>query len=849
MKRNLNGTDLARVMGGIDARWIDLAYNEEEIRKAAADEKFHVGKRRISRLFGAELRKILGVKVVWVFLAVFLALNSFLAWRAAGRSSAAVYPAGLVGRFFAGYFDNTEEYEARYREITDFADEQNELLFEAMRTGDPDFELETLPNRYSDDDTVPDSLLFSLVHQAIDQSEGYPARLEKVTDAARANLEEFRRMGVGENSFSWKYQTEVIRRYEAMRGTVEIGVEYVRGWGDYFDYRLGDVLLFLMLILTGSVVFTQEKQAGFLPVLRVSKRGRAETAAVKIGLTLALTSLFVLLFTFTSFAAFGARIGYSSPENALQALPDFTYSPYRITVGQYFGITVLIRLLAAAVFSVLMLVLSNLLRHPVLCYIAGLALFGLNLLLGRLDASHAAAHLNLVSAAAVNSLFTRYRAVNLFGAAAGMVPFMIALFALLLAGGAVATILLHSKGQADRRIGLFDAILSFGMTAAARIRGFFTAERRRERRAARTYSLSLFRAEVFKTLISTRFLALLLLLLAAKGWYSARLYEAKPSYADSVYKEYMTELEGPWTEEKSAWIAAERARINELLAKKDIMQEAYLREEISLPEYREYLSEYSSAEARSDLFETIERHEEYLKARDSGSGTSGWFLYDTGWRRLFSGDADLFLYTAVLLLLTGSFAGEYVSRSSSGSFAQILRATKRGRNETFRAKLVSSGAIAVLLALLSCGMDYYFISKNYALPSPGAPVCSLELFGAYTGSLSAAGYAAVFVLLRVLGAFLMAMLVCALSELLARYLPVLGSAVALTLCPALFAAFGWRAAERVNFLSLLAGTPLFLDSARVSLFGSGWAMLGLWIAAAGIAVTALLWPARKMFVE
>ena len=48
MKRNLNGTDLARAMGGIDARWIDLAYNEEEIRKAAADEKSHAGKRKIT---------------------------------------------------------------------------------------------------------------------------------------------------------------------------------------------------------------------------------------------------------------------------------------------------------------------------------------------------------------------------------------------------------------------------------------------------------------------------------------------------------------------------------------------------------------------------------------------------------------------------------------------------------------------------------------------------------------------------------------------------------------------------------------------------------------------------------
>ncbi len=848
MKRNLTGADLAQAMNKLDSRWIELAYDEEELKKAAVEES-RAGRTHAGKLFGAEVRKILGTRVVWVFLALFVALNSFLAWKAAGRTAEAAYPTATVARFFDGYFEKPGEYEARYREIEAFRAEQNELFFEAMRTGDPDFEIETLPNRYSDDDAVPDDLLFSLVHGAIDQSEGYPARLEKVTDAAKSNLDEFRRMGVSESSFSWKYQTEVIRRYEAMDGTVRIGIEYVRGWSGYFDYRLGDVFVFLLLILAGSVIFPQEKQAGFLPVLRVSKRGRGKTAAAKIALMLCLTVLFTLLFVGTSFAVFGMRVGYSSPENALQALPQFTYSPYRVTVGQYFTVTVLVKLLAFSAFSVLMLALSNLTRHPVLNYLGGLGLFGINLLLSKLDASHAAAHLNLVTAASVNSIFTRYRAANLFGACAGYVPVMIVLFTLLILGGAVGAILGHVRGGEAVRIGWLDSIVSAVLTASAKVRGGILRFRLGKARRERTYSLSLFWTEVFKTLVSSRMLLLLLILLLAKGFYSARLYEAKPSYADAVYKEYMTALEGPLTPEKSAWIAGERARLNDLLAKKDIMQDKYLREEISLPEYREYLSEYSSAEARSDLFRTIEAHESYLAARNSGSGKSGWFLYDTGWRRLFSGDADLFLYTAVLLLLTGSFAGEFVSRSSSGGFAQILRATKRGREETFRAKLVSSGVIAVLLALLSCVTDFVFLSQNYSLPSPTAPLGSVELFGAYAGGMSLAGYAALFTALRILGSLMMAMLVCALSELLSRYLPVLGSAVALTLLPALFAAFGWQAAERVSFLSLLAGTPLFLDSARVSLFGSGWAMLALWIAAAGVAVSALVGSARRMFVK
>ena len=781
MKRTVTGDDLMRAMGGVDERFLERAYRPEEVRRAAAEAKSTPG-----GLFLSECRKLLGARVLWVALALFFALNSFLAYRSAGRTEEASLPTELVVRFFDGYFADPDAYEARYDEITAFEREQSELMWEAIRLGDPDVEPATLPNRYSDDDAVPDSLLFSLVHRAVDQSEGYPARLERVIDAAYANLEEFRRMGVAEDSFAWRVQTEVIRRYEAMRGTVQIGVEYVRGWGGYFDYRLGDVFVFLWLILMASVVFTQEKQAGFLPVLRSARRGRGETALVKIGLTLALSGFVTLLMIGTSWAAFGLRVGFSSPDNALQALSAFTYSPYRITVGQYFLFTIGIRLLVSAAFAMLLLVISTVFRSTVLNVLGGLALFGLNLLFTKASANSALCHLNLVSAAAVNSLFTRWRAANLFGAAVGSVPLLLVLLVLLAAGGATGAGLLHVRGGEAIRPRWLDAILSFLLTLSAQTRGAFRGERakrRRERiraaRARRTYSLSLFWAEVFKTLVSTRFFLLLLALLAAKGWYSVRLYEPKPSYADAVYKEYMTALEGELTPEKSAWIAGERARIDGILAEKDAMQEAYRSGALDLETYRDYLGEYSWAEARSDLFTSVERHEAYLAARGSG-----WFLYDTGWRRLFSGDADLFLYTAVLLLLTGSFAGEFVSRSSSGGFAQILRATKRGRQATFWAKIASSGVIAVVLGLGSCAVDAAVIARAYDLPALTAPVASIEIFGAYAGGMTIGGYFALFVALRVLGALIMAMLVCALSELLSRYLPVLGSAVALTLCPA-----------------------------------------------------------------
>ena len=135
------------------------------------------------------------------------------------------------------------------------------------------------------------------------------------------------------------------------------------------------------------------------------------------------------------------------------------------------------------------------------------------------------------------------------------------------------------------------------------------------------------------------------------------------------------------------------------------------------------------------------------------------------------------------------------------------------------------------------------------MPALSAPIVSIREYAALSPALTVGGYMAVFLILRIVGALLMAMLVCALSELLCRYLPVLGTVIVLTLLPAFCVGFGISAAEPLNFLNLLAGTPILLGSAEMSLFGSDWGMLAIWITAAAAAIGGIMMPARKMYVK
>ncbi len=480
----------------------------------------------------------------------------------------------------------------------------------------------------------------------------------------------------------------------------------------------------------------------------------------------------------------------------------------------------------------------------------GLGLFGLSWLFSsmkRIDANSLLKGLNLVTAAESDPLFVRYRALNFFGEVAGCVPFLCVLFPVLILVCAAAATLLYARGAGGLRAAWADALIGAAAEKLAVLR--YRLSRLTRGRGWRTYSRSLVLAELFKTLISTRFLAVVLLILCVKVCYSVRVNSPPNSFSDAVYREYMTVLEGEMTDEKLAYIADERARIDLTLSRYAGMRQAYLNGEITYQEYGEFLSEYNDAYSRSSLFGAVERQADYLLRQGERRGAVGWFLYDTGWRKLYAEDADLFLYASILLLFTGSFAAEYVSRSSSGRFAELLRSTKKGRHRTFHAKLISSGAIAAALTVLTGAADAAVVFSGYAMPCADAPLWSVAMFSDVTGGITVGQYFVLFFLMRLTGALIMAMLVCALSELLARYLPVLGAAVALTLLPALCAAFGFAAADKVNFLNLLAGTPLFLESARTPLLGSGYAMLALWLAAAVSAVAAMMLPAKKMFTE
>lgn len=754
-------------------------------------------------MVSCELKKLLGNRFLLIALALLLVLNCAVAYFSISeRHEPAISDAQ---KDFLGYYlAHTEEVEAHAAEIEAFEAEQRQLEMEALSLG-IDFERQKYPDIYNID-RLTDARLISWARSTVNSAGSYTADLTAVIERAQNNLAQLESDGYGD-SYSANYQRKVIEEYQTMLDSGRmIGIESDHGWGDFYSYTAGDLLLFAFIIMLASALFLQEKQCGFWQIIRTARHGRLATGAAKLSAFVIASAVALLLFAGSSFAVFGAVCGYSSPDNVLQVLDTFRFSTLQITVGQYLPLCLLLKWSALLVFGLTAVLLSLFFTHTSEAYAVGVLFFGVQYLMQAfpyLDADHPFRNLNLLTVAEGVRLTSRYRTLNIFGNA---VPAMLcwAILAVVLTVVCVSgTLLLYSKAHLS-----FDRPSIFKRLLPKDLPKPIGTKRAPKRRTIKGSVHSLFTWELYKRLVSDRMLPLIALILVLKCLSGIETATSPLSYSDTIYHEYMTLYSGEWTDAKSDAIATEGAYLDETINNVQFMREAARAGTISDAEYAAYLEALDYAGGRQYYFEQIEAHERYLQAKMQETGVTLSFVYDSGWERIFNAESDLWLYAALFLLLCGSFSGEYRSNASSGGFADIQRTTLGGRKHTFYAKLCSALISSALITLLFSAVDLVLVAVKYDLPELSASIVSIERLSSLPTSLSIGQYLVLYLLTKLGMALLFCLLVFSLSALLKKTLPVMSLALALTLLPNLLVRLG-LAFTALDFHSYFAATPFW----------------------------------------
>lgn len=649
------------------------------------------------------------------------------------------------------------------------------------------------------------SHLRSVIRKA-ESNEQYTEKLLKVSESARKKSLELERDGYGEGDFIYDYQKNCESLYLIASGEVTLPVAIVSGWSNYFSQTYTTYFILAAVFLLVCTVYIPEKTDGIYPLLRSTKRGRHAFSGAKLGTVVLLSFALTVIFSGASFIAIAIKLGFSSLDMPVQAIGKLEYCPYIITVGEYFVIHSVLRLCAVLVFALICAAVTTARCDYVISFAGAALLILINFLMNKANYSsvnNPAKHFNLFSLCDCEGIFSRYYAADIFGDLMPFEHFGICLFVPFAIVAASFTYLAIARGRGHlNSVGLLSRVIG-------RIK---LPEKRKRISKIRLRGIALSGYEAHKLFGRLGTVVILLILAVVRINLSMTMY-ASPTDTDEIfYREYLEYLDGEYTEEKAQYMRDEMQYILRAIDRYEAMHDSENdltnEDRMEIIEAANYGYSHKNAAERA-LDYTNKLRELYdLGERDAV------FLYESGWKLLLGRDADLLAFALILIALCNIFGAEFGKSSSSGRFADILRASKKGRTRTFFAKLTVAALCALTVFVVFEMLDYCLILKNYTLPH--AESASVIIFEKVMNNgivrfdgVSFADFAITGTLLRTFATAFFAIGVFALSAYLKKNISVMLISALIVLLPsAISDSSGLTVLSKIDFLPVAAGAEL-----------------------------------------
>ena len=690
------------------------------------------------RLYKSELRKLCTSKTICSVILFLLIVNFALTLYTAKP----LPHEDAKRRAFDDYLNSPEQTAQYYQELQALASLNH-------RDEEPNF-----PYTYYGSPEYDDFLILCSVYERADYIEnGYTEQMDGVISITERKLDDMYSFYYDDGDYEIKEQKAILERYRSVRDNVQLPLAYARGYDTYIQNNTVSVFVLLCVLVFASYLFLDERASGFESILRSAKHGRGRTFVAKALALLSATLFCVVVFSLTTFAAVGIMQGYSDISSPIQVFEDFAKVPFEVSILGYMLLQLLVRFAAFALIAAFAACLACL-KVPYIASIGGgVALYGISMIISNrtyMGTTPAVRYLNPAAMIEACALLGFDRYISLFTIpvpylAASLLIAVISTAALFVAGG-----ILFCKNvrvpSLQRRIKI-PKILAPNLPVA-----------RKKHEKVHTFA--------WYELKKSRFLLLLAaicMLLAIKSAYVDKTVGTMESYDQAIYYEYVTTIQPMESDERTAYMTAERERIDSILLAAEPNRNAFSNEQMTAEEYFAYCEQLTDARARNGVFARVENYVSYIERKNAETGGEAKIIYSIGYERIYALPSDVFLCAALMLLCVSAFAVEYRSQSSMGGFSQILRAAKHGRFRTFACKMLTFGTIGVAIAIAFRAATLWIASRNYVLPDRDAALYSIQAFCDVSSDITIGQYMMLDLCLQVVLGVLVAVIVCAIS--------------------------------------------------------------------------------------
>ncbi len=268
-----------------------------------------------------------------------------------------------------------------------------------------------------------------------------------------------------------------------------------------------------------------------------------------------------------------------------------------------------------------------------------------------------------------------------------------------------------------------------------------------------------------------------------------------------IYKEYMNELDGKYTNKKQQWIMSEQEKYQEYIEEKTIAEEKYDNDKIDAQEYKTAIRHYKEASVKLPTLTFVLNRSIYLEEIADNSDNVN-FFYDL--------DADDYIKNMgvdiVVILLITIFAVHIFGEDYNCGTDNIVATCEKGRKKLFVARLKCVLLISFVAGAVFPIIEYAVKSYKYDLGNLNSDIKCLESMSDCGLSLTIKEYLLMCTAVRIMAAILFGIIVSGFIILIKNTIAAYVVSVAVVYLPyLLYDTFG----KLINQISLCKGFGVY----------------------------------------
>jgi hypothetical protein len=293
-------------------------------------------------LFRHELYKLFGRKIIWLCLLFFIILIGF---SSLGQAAQFTHSYGDLRQYYSSMYKGREgKVDAALLKKWDDWAKQNSAAYERKYLEGKSTVSDNRQLNFYMDISLPRSLLAERAQQI--------TKLQKQMKAPDASLDK--------NSYTARSDTLQLDMLKQLKAP---GLYFTMPLGNslIFPSGFGFCVMFVLILLGVSPVFTDEYTSNMDSLILSAKKGRKKVVTAKLASTALYCCFIGTIVPLANFCYQAASLGIEGWNAPLQQI--FPGSPYALTFGEFLLIETLIGLIACVFFGMLVLFVSSLSKN------------------------------------------------------------------------------------------------------------------------------------------------------------------------------------------------------------------------------------------------------------------------------------------------------------------------------------------------------------------------------------------------------------------------------------------------------------------------------------------------------